>query len=114
MTSIIEHVYELPTGLLSYVQILIRFHSLDEGFKCSSYLTETILDPEFAHASEPTKCALNKAFNIEGDIWDWFEGPDNRLRLTRFGAAMAGLSNMSSAAAILEGSVTLRAFAVTI
>ncbi|KAH9988258.1 O-methyltransferase [Russula compacta] len=84
MTSIIEHV-------------------LDEGFKCSSYLTETILDPEFAHASEPTKCALNKAFNIKGDMWDWFEGPDNRLRLARFGAAMTGLSNMSSAAAILEG-----------
>ena len=77
--------------------------SLDEGFKTSSYLTETLLDPEFGHATEPTKAALNKAFRFEGDIWNWFEGPDNRLRLARFCAAMAGLRNMAQENVILDG-----------
>ncbi|KAH9988262.1 S-adenosyl-L-methionine-dependent methyltransferase [Russula compacta] len=44
-------------------------HVLDEGFKCSS-------------------------IQYQGRHWDWFESPDNKLRLARFGAAMAGLSNM--------------------
>ena len=86
-------------------------HSLDEGFKSSAYLPETLLDPDFGHASEANKAALNKAYNFEGDIWSWFETPENRLRLARFGAAMSGLRNISSADAILEGSVTLRSFA---
>ncbi|KAN0142087.1 hypothetical protein V8E53_000549 [Lactarius tabidus] len=42
-------------------------HGLDVGFKCSPYLTKTLLDPEFGHATEPTKTALNKAFGIEGE-----------------------------------------------
>jgi hypothetical protein len=36
-------------------------------------------------------------------MWSWFEGPDNRLRLARFGAAMEGLRNMSREDAILDG-----------
>jgi hypothetical protein len=83
--------------------ILTPTHSLDEGFKSSAYLPETLLDPDFAHSSEANKAALNKAFNFEGDMWSWFEIPDNRLRLARFGAAMSGLKNMLSADAILEG-----------
>ena len=35
------------------------FCSLDEGFKSSSYLTETLLDPEFGHASEPNKSGID-------------------------------------------------------
>ncbi|KAI9450109.1 S-adenosyl-L-methionine-dependent methyltransferase [Lactarius psammicola] len=78
-------------------------HVLDEAFKASAYQTETLLDPEFGHASEPTRTALNKACGFEGDMWSWFEGPDNRLRLARFGAAMAGLRNMTPEDAILDG-----------
>ena len=36
-------------------------------------------------------------------MWSWFEGPDNRLRLARFGAAMTGLRNMTPEDAILDG-----------
>ena len=78
-------------------------YSLDEGFKTSSYLTETLLDPEFAHAYEPNKAAFNKAYNVKENLWTWFEAPDNRLRLARFGAAMNGVKNMSPVEAILEG-----------
>ena len=79
-------------------------YRLDEGFKASSYLTETLLDPEFGHAYESNKTAFNKAHNVKEDLWTWFEAPGNELRLTRFGAAMNGLKNMSPVEAILEGS----------
>ena len=36
-------------------------------------------------------------------MWSWFEGPDNKLRLARFGAAMASVTNMTPEDAILEG-----------
>ncbi|KAF8486791.1 S-adenosyl-L-methionine-dependent methyltransferase [Russula ochroleuca] len=78
-------------------------HVLDEGFKSSSYLTETLLDPQFGHAYESNKTAFNKVYNVEEDIWTWFEAPDNRLRLSRFGAGMNGFKNMSSPDAILAG-----------
>ncbi|KAH9054229.1 O-methyltransferase [Lactarius vividus] len=78
-------------------------HILDEAFKSSSYLTEALLDPEFGHATEPTKTALNKAFKFEGDMWNWFEGPNNRLRLARFGSAMTNVTNMTPEDSIFEG-----------
>jgi len=83
---------------------------LDEGFKASSYLTETLLDPELGHASEANKAAFNKALNTEEVMWSWLERPDNRLRLVRFGAAMTSVRNSTSSNAILEGSVILRVF----
>jgi hypothetical protein len=89
-------------------QILIHFCSLDEGFKASSYLTETILDPELGHASAVNKTAFNKAHNIDEYFWTWIERPDQRLRLARFGAGMNGVGNMAPKDAILEGLVMLR------
>ena len=85
----------------------MRFYSLDEGFKSSSYLTEALLDPEFGHSYEPNKCPFNKAYNVEEDVWTWFEAPDNKLRLSRFGAGMDGLTNMSPPDAILAGLILL-------
>jgi hypothetical protein len=78
-------------------------HQLDEGFKTSSYLTETLLDPEFGHSFESNKTAFNKAYNVKEEIWTWFEAPGNELYLTRFGAAMNGIKNLSPPEAILEG-----------
>ena len=83
------------------------FRSLDVGFKSSTYLTETLLDPELGHAYESNKTAFNKAHNVEENKWSWLERPDNRLRLIRFGASMNGLKNSTPSIAILEGSVTL-------
>src|SRR5712675_743519 len=83
-------------------------YSLDEGFKSSSYLTETLLDPEFGHAYEPNKAAFNKAHNVKEELWTWFEAAGNKLRLTRFGPAMNGIKNMAPVEAILEGPFRLR------
>lgn len=88
----------------------MHFHSLDEGFKSSSCLTETLLDPELGHSYEPTKAALNKALGHKEDPWTWLESPDNKLRLARFEAGMVGMKNMAPPEAILEGSVTLGSF----
>ena len=84
----------------------MRFHSLDISLKSSSHLTETLLDPEFAHAYEPNKAAFNKAYNVKEVAWSWLERPENRLNLIRFGAAMNGSKNASPANAILGGSAT--------
>ena len=85
----------------------MRLYSLDECFKSSSYLTETLLDPELGHASESNNASFNKAHNVHEDFWGWLERPDNRLRFARFGAAMNGLKNVSATNAILEGSIML-------
>ena len=79
--------------------------SLDEGFKSSSYLTETLLDPELGHAFKSNEAAFNKVYNVKEDLWTWFEAPGNRLKLARFGAAMNGAKNMCPPEAILDGSV---------
>ena len=76
----------------------------DEGFKSSSYLTETLLDPEIGRVNEANKAAFGKAYNTEEDIWSWLERPDKRLRLLRFGAAMTSVDATTSNA-ILEGSI---------
>ena len=83
------------------------FYSLDLGLKTSGYLTETLLDSEFAHAYEANKAAFSKAYNVNEDKWSWLERPENRLHILRFGVAMNGLKNISPANAVLEGLVTL-------
>ena len=101
--------YGLLTGLSSQYSCPDAFHiiSTDEPFKSASHLTEVLLDPELGHAYEPNKTAFNRAYNTKEDMWSWFEHPDNRSHLVRFGAAMNGLKNMSPANAILEGLVTI-------
>ena len=107
ITSILEHGYELLIGLSSALY-LNAVYRLDEGFKASSYLTETLLDPEFGHAYESNKTAFNKAYNVREGLWTWYEAPGNRLHLTRFGAAMNGIKNMAPVETILEGSFRQR------
>jgi AraC-like DNA-binding protein len=86
------------SGITSLIE-----HALDVGFKSSSYLTETLLDTGFGHAYEGNKTAFNKAYNVEEDSWSWFERPENRLHIIRFGSAMNGLKNASPADAVLKG-----------
>ena len=55
----------------------MHIHSLDEAFKSSSYLTETLLDSELGHSYEANKTAFNKSHNVKDDLWNWLEAPDN-------------------------------------
>ena len=87
--------YDIPIGLYYSIYILIYFYRFNEGFKSSSYLTETLLDPELGHAYESNKSAFNKAHNVKEDMWTWLEHPGNSLRLAQFGAGMTSLKNTS-------------------
>jgi hypothetical protein len=68
ISSFLGHVYELLTVLSYSIQILMPFYRLDEGFKGSSYLTETLLDPELGHSFEPNKTPFNSALNFEREM----------------------------------------------
>lgn len=59
--------------------------------KCSSFLYESLSDPEFAFSGEANHCALNKAFNYDKPIWEFFEQTTQKERLYRFGVAMEGV-----------------------
>ena len=108
MTSMMEVLYELPTGHPHDFLILVHSNSGDEAFKSAGHLPEFLLDPDLGHAYEPNKTAFNRAHDTKDVMWSWLEHPDNKSHLVRFGAAMNGLKNMVSENAILEGLVTLR------
>ncbi|KAI0064272.1 O-methyltransferase [Artomyces pyxidatus] len=78
-------------------------HITDEGMKISSYLPETLLDPEYGHSVSPNKAAFHKAYNTKSDLFQWLEEPGNESRLARFGTAMEGSKSMSPPNAILGG-----------
>ncbi len=48
-------------------------------------------DPEFAMSGEPNRSALNKAFNYDKPLWEFYEEPSQKERLYRFGVAMEGI-----------------------
>jgi hypothetical protein len=71
--------------------------------KSAAYLQEAVSDPSWTHSGDPANAALQKAFNTDLPLWQWAELPENAWRLRRFGSAMAGLTNISSPGAVLEG-----------
>ncbi|KAJ7264044.1 O-methyltransferase [Mycena haematopus] len=80
------------TGLSALVELLS-----DEVFKASGYMTETMLDP----AGPPT--AHMRAFRTDKNMFQWFEHPENKNRLTRFGIAMKGSAAEEPAETIFRG-----------
>lgn len=79
---------------------------MDEGAKSASYLTETLLNPETAFSSDPTKCSLQRAFQMDKTIFDWFEDPDQKHRLYRFGVAMEGAAKFERPELALDGALS--------
>ena len=75
----------------------------DEGSKCSSYLYESISDPEFAMSGEPGHCSLAKAFNYDKALWDFYEEPSQKHRLYRFGVAMEGVKRFEPPDLAVDG-----------
>ncbi|EJD53030.1 S-adenosyl-L-methionine-dependent methyltransferase [Auricularia subglabra TFB-10046 SS5] len=77
--------------------------NMDEYFKGSAYLAETLLDPTTARSDETSKTAMNRAFGSDVDYWSWLELPEQRPRLLRFGMAMHGAKQMSDESFVLRG-----------
>ncbi|KAJ7196313.1 O-methyltransferase [Mycena haematopus] len=80
------------TGLSALVEFLS-----EEAFKASAYMTETMLDP----AGPPT--GHMRAFRTDGSMFQWFEDPNNKKRLTRFGIAMKGTATEEPAETLFRG-----------
>ncbi|KAJ7162731.1 O-methyltransferase [Mycena crocata] len=64
---------------------LVEFIS-EDAFKASSYLTDTILDP----TATPGPTPHMRAFRTGENMFQWFENPANKHKLTRFGIGMQG------------------------
>ncbi|KAJ7346168.1 O-methyltransferase [Mycena albidolilacea] len=64
---------------------LVEFIS-EEAFKASAYMTDTLIDP----VPGPPTTAHMRAFRTSENMFQWFENPANKARLTRFGIAMQG------------------------
>lgn len=80
-----EKKYDGTSGLLALMEC-----TLDEYFKASSYLTETMLDPATAKSDSTTQAAMNVAMRTSDDYWTFIDKPENAYRLRRFGVAMQG------------------------
>ncbi|KAJ6474192.1 O-methyltransferase [Mycena sanguinolenta] len=78
------------------VSALVEFLS-DEAYKAAGYMSETMLDP----AGPPT--GHMRAFRTDGNMFQWFEKPENKNRLTRFGVAMKGTAGEEPVETIIRG-----------
>lgn len=76
----------------------------DEVFKGAAYFTETVLSSETA-LTLPTNSAFNRAFNVETDVFEWYELPENRSRFECFTMAMMATRSLSPLGTILQGSL---------
>lgn len=108
--------YQGPPGIFSIVEWLLvyllplfvlqahpRSVRTDEVFKGAAYFAETLLDSSTSHSFLPIQSAFNKAFDVDVDVFEWYERPDNELRFRRFSMAMAATRGLSPADTIMQG-----------
>ncbi|KAJ7479885.1 O-methyltransferase [Mycena latifolia] len=86
------------SGLGAYLE-----HITDEGFKSSAYMTDALLDPSTAFSQEPTATPFSRAFSTDAPVFAWFERPENKERLVRFGVGQAGSTKIDPPESILLG-----------
>ncbi|KAJ6505369.1 O-methyltransferase [Mycena sanguinolenta] len=80
------------TGLSALVEFLS-----EEAFKAAAYMTETMLDPAGPRTGHM------RAFRTDGNMFQWFEQPENKNRLRRFGSAMRGTATEEPAETLFRG-----------
>ncbi|KZT25591.1 O-methyltransferase [Neolentinus lepideus HHB14362 ss-1] len=100
-----EQLYELgvdkhagTAGAAAFVD-----HFVDEVFKGSAYLWETLLSPEKGHSFSNIHAPVQEAFNTKSQFFSWIEEPGNERRFARYPAAIRGTSLWNSPSAILKG-----------
>ncbi|KAA1468506.1 O-methyltransferase [Dentipellis sp. KUC8613] len=101
VAALIAHPEQRYDGTLGITALLGHFG--DDAFKASAYLSDVLTDPATSHSYEANKTAHSRAFNINLDMFSWFETPGNEYRATRFGHAMNGSRASMPANAIVEG-----------
>ncbi|KAJ7203253.1 S-adenosyl-L-methionine-dependent methyltransferase [Mycena pura] len=78
-------------------------HWIDEGYFASGALLEVMLDPKDGHSNAPTNTAFNKAFKTDLPLFEFFDLPEQKFRMSRFGLGIAGVTAMTVPDAILHG-----------
>ncbi|KAM6499102.1 S-adenosyl-L-methionine-dependent methyltransferase [Amanita muscaria] len=63
-------------------------HHLDEIFKSSAYLWETLSDPQTGKSDEPGHAAVGKVLSNGKGFWEYLAQPDQKYRQKRFDMAM--------------------------
>lgn len=71
--------------------------------KGSSYLYEVLSDPKSAFIADPELCPTTRSLGSPLSLWDYYEQPDQKYRLYRFGVAMEGVKNMEPSTLPLGG-----------
>ncbi|KAI0087858.1 O-methyltransferase [Irpex rosettiformis] len=84
-----------PTALLE--------HALDGGLLSSYYLPDVLLDPKWAHSSEPNETPFNKAFNTTLPAFEWTALPENTQKRRLFANGMRSTQHLVSAMVVLDG-----------
>ena len=76
---------------------------LDECFKGSSVLRESVSDPKTSHSEEPMDAPVGRAFSKRLSYMDLLLEPDQTLMSRRFNVAMRGFKTMVNDDAMLAG-----------
>jgi hypothetical protein len=74
----------------------------DEGFKSSAYMTDALLYTATTFSQDPTATRFSRAFSTEAPISAWFECPENKEPLARFGIGQVGSTKLESNRVFLE------------
>ncbi|KAJ7342677.1 hypothetical protein DFH08DRAFT_811747 [Mycena albidolilacea] len=74
----------------------LLFEKTGEGFKSSVYMTDALLDSATAFSRDPTATCFSRSFSTEAQIFGWFESPENKERLARFGIGQVGTTKLES------------------
>ncbi|KAF5379387.1 hypothetical protein D9615_006601 [Tricholomella constricta] len=75
-------------------------HHLDEAFKASAVVWETLTDPATAYSGDPRAAPVSRAFGIQDSFWDLLGRDKPRAR--RFNIGMQGVQALEPVDAILE------------
>ena len=81
----------------------MTFSRLDFCFKAAAQLPDILLSPTTSHSSRLDETAFAKAANIDGTFFEYLDLPGNERQRERFGAAMAGLTQLAHPDSVLEG-----------
>ncbi|KAM6499069.1 S-adenosyl-L-methionine-dependent methyltransferase [Amanita muscaria] len=77
-------------------------HHLDEMFKSSAYLWETLSDPQTGKSDEPGHAAIGKALSNGKGFFDYLAQPDQKYRQKRFDMAMRATQSFFSQTIFLQ------------
>ena len=77
--------------------------SVDEMFKAAPSTIDNLVNPETALSEEPNQAPFNTHFGTQLSLFEWYELPENKHRLERFGLAMDAGRNVMPPDLIMRG-----------